>query len=69
MQLDSSHRLHLLQCGHTLHLSEPPDPIVLNSTQESAVPAVVVHGKAGVFVFPVAHGVIVPASGLPVPVR
>ena len=38
-----------------------------------AVPAVVVDGKTGVeeslFVFPVAHGVIVPASGLPVPFR
>ena len=44
------------------------DPDVLNSTQESVVPAVVVDGKAGVeeslFVFSVAHGVIVPASGL-----
>ena len=44
------------------------DPNVLNSTQEYVVPAVVVDGKAGVeeslFVFSVAHGVIVPASGL-----
>ena len=49
------------------------DPNVLNSTQESAVPAVVVDVKTGVeeslFVFPVAHGVIVPTSGLPVPFR
>ena len=72
LQLDSAHRLHLLQCGHALHLIQTTrghfDTNVLNPTQEYVVPAVEVDGKAGVeeslFVFSVAHGVIVPASGL-----
>ena len=45
------HRLHLLQCGHAVHLKQTTrghfDPNVLNSTQKSVLPAVVVDGKAG----------------------